>query len=74
MPTDTNRNAVVDDDYIQPGNLFRLMSPQQQQGLINNIAGSLMKAPKEIQEKMIAHFRKADPAYGDGIAKNLGLA
>ncbi|MCJ7736290.1 MAG: catalase [Anaerolineae bacterium] len=62
----------VDDDYIQPGNLFRLMSPSQQQELIANIVGSLKKAPKEIQEKMVAHFRKADPAYGDGIAQELG--
>ncbi len=63
----------VDDDYVQPGNLFKLMSPEQQKGLIANIVGSLKKAPKEIQEKMVAHFRKADPAYGDGISQGLGL-
>jgi len=63
----------VDDDYIQPGNLYRLMSPEQQKELIDNIVGSLKKAPKEIQQKMIIHFRKADPAYGNGIAKALGL-
>ncbi len=63
----------VDDDYIQPGNLFRLMSPAQQKGLMANIVGSLKKAPKEIQEKMVAHFRKADQAYGDGIVQGLGL-
>ena len=40
------------------------MTPQQQKHLCENIAGSLKKAPKEIQEKMIAHFTKADPAYG----------
>ena len=63
----------VDDDYVQPGNLFRLMPPDEQKRLIQNIAGSLKKAPKEIQEKMVAHFRKADKNYGDGIAKSLGL-
>jgi catalase len=63
----------VDDDYIQPGNLFRLMSQEQQEVLFENIAGSLGKVPKELQEKMIAHFLKADKAYGDGIAKKLGL-
>ncbi|MCJ7679330.1 MAG: catalase, partial [Candidatus Aminicenantes bacterium] len=62
----------VDDDYIQPGNLFRLMSPEQQKGLMANIVGSLRRAPKEIQEKMVAHFRKADQAYGDGISRGLG--
>ena len=63
----------VDDDYIQPGNLYRLMSPEQQKELAGNIAGSLGKVPKELQEKMVAHFRKADKSYGDGVAKMLGL-
>ena len=63
----------VDDDYIQPGNLFRLMSSEQQRELIENILKSLKKVPTEIQQKMVVHFRKADKAYGDGIAKGLGL-
>ena len=63
----------VDDDYVQPGNLFRLMTPDQQKELMENIAGSLKNAPVEIQKKMLVHFRKADPAYGDGIARELGL-
>ncbi len=63
----------ADDDYIQPGNLFRIMSASQQQELIRNIIKPLKNVPKEIQEKMIVHFRKADKAYCDGIAKGLGL-
>jgi catalase len=63
----------VDDDYIQPGNLYRLMSPVQQKALVENIAGSLKRVPKDLREKMVAHFRKADPAYGDGVAKAVGL-
>ena len=62
----------VDDDYIQPGNLYRLMSQEQKKLLIQNIVGSLKKVPKGIQESMVAHFRKADKAYGDGVAKGLG--
>ena len=63
----------VDADYVQPGNLFRLMSTEERKRLIQNISGSLIKVPKPIQEKMIAHFRKADQDYGDGIALELGL-
>ena len=63
----------VDNDYVQPGNLFRLMSPKQQEDLIVNIVGSLKNVPKEIQQKMVTHFHRADPAYGDGVAKRLGL-
>ncbi len=57
----------VDDDYIQPGNLFRLLPTDEQKRLVTNIASSLKKVPKEIQEKMLAHFYKADKAYGEGI-------
>jgi catalase len=64
----------VDDDYIQPGNLFRLMPPDEQGRLIAAIVGSLKTVPKRIQEKMVEHFHRADPAYGGGIAKGLGLA
>ena len=63
----------VDNDYVQPGNLYRLMSPKQQEDLIANIVGSLKNVPKEIQQKMVTHFHRADPAYGDGVAKRLGL-
>ena len=63
----------ADDDYVQPGHLFRLMSPAQQEELMENIAGSLGKVPGDLQERMIAHFRKADKAYGDGVARKLGL-
>ena len=63
----------VDDDYIQPGNLFRLMTPSQQEHLMDNLVGSLKKAPLDIQKLMIEHFSKADPAYGRGLACRLGL-
>jgi len=61
----------VDDDYIQPGNLYRLMPPDQQKRLVQNIARSLSKAPKEIRKKMVEHFRKADKEYGEGVEKAL---
>ena len=64
----------VDDDYIQPGNLYRLMPPDEQKRLIQNIVRSLKNAPKEIQKKMVEHFGRADKGYGDGVAKSLGLS
>jgi catalase len=63
-----------DSDYCtQPGNLFRLMSADTKQRLIENIAGSLGQTPRRIQELQVRHFYKADPAYGTGVAKGLGL-
>lgn len=63
----------VDDDYIQPGNLFRLLPSDEQVRLIENIVGTLKDVPIEIQKKMVEHFTRADKAYGDGVAKGLGL-
>ena len=62
----------VDDDYIQPGNLYRLMPPDEQKRLVENIAGTLKNVPKKIQDKMIEHFSRADKNYGDGVARKLG--
>jgi catalase len=61
------------DYYTQPGNLFRLMPADAKQRLINNIVGNLSQTPKRIQELQVQHFYKADPAYGTGVAKGLGL-
>jgi len=63
----------VDEDYIQPGDLYRLMSEEQKTLLVNNIAGSLKKVPKEIQERMVGHFTKADTEYGKRIAELIGF-
>ncbi|MDI1309003.1 MAG: catalase [Methylotenera sp.] len=67
-------NHRVDEDYYsQPGNLFRLMTPAEQQVLFENTARSIGGASVEIQKRHIANCSKADPAYGAGIAKALGL-
>ncbi len=63
-----------DDYYSQPGNLFRLMNDEQQQALFNNTAGSVGDASVEIQKRHVANCTKADPAYGAGVAKALGLS
>jgi catalase len=61
------------DDYTQPGNLFRLMTPEAQQRLFGNIARHMTGVPREIQLRQICHFFRADPAYGLGVAKALNL-
>jgi catalase len=61
------------DDYTQAGNLFRLLAPDQQRRLMNNIAEAMAGVPEAIQRRQIEHFRKADPAYGAGVAERLGL-
>ncbi len=55
------------DDYTQPGNLFRLMSDDQKQQLFGNIAEAMQGVPREIIDRQLAHFDRADPAYGAGV-------
>jgi catalase len=61
------------DDYTQPGDLFRLFDAAQKQRLFDNIAAAMQGVPEDIQRRQIAHFGKCDPAYGAGVAKALGL-
>ena len=67
-------NHRVDDDYYsQPGKLFRLMSPAQQQVLFENTARAMGDAPRMIKIRHIGNCYRADPAYGEGVARALGI-
>jgi catalase len=55
------------DDYRQPGDLFRLMTPDQQRQLFDNIAAAMQGVPRFIIDRQLEHFRRADPAYAAGV-------
>ena len=59
------------DDYTQPGNLYRLMTPEARIRLHYNIARSMNGVPKDIIQRQLEHFDKADPAYGQGVRNAL---
>lgn len=61
------------DDYTQPGDLFRLIGPEAQARLCKNIAQAMQGVPDFIVQRQLVHFYKADPAYGEGVAKALGV-
>ena len=61
------------DDYTQAGNLYRLMNAGQKAQLIGNLVGALKPVPREIQLRQVRHFYQADPAYGEGVARGLGI-
>ncbi len=60
-------------DYKQPGDLFRMFNDEQKERLFNNIAGAMNGVSLEIIERQLAHFDKADPAYGNGVRKALNI-
>jgi catalase len=62
------------DDFVQPGNLYRnVMTDQDRENLIGNIVSHLCNARKEIQLRQTKIFYKADPEYGQRVAKGLGI-
>ncbi len=61
------------DYYSQPRALFQLMNDAQKQVLFENTARAIGPARIEIQHRHIENCSKADPAYGAGVAKALGI-
>ena len=61
------------DDYTQPGNLFRLMNDDQKEQLFSNIAEAMDGVPERIKVRQLVHFYKADPDYACGVAGKLDL-
>ena len=50
------------------------MKPEQQQALFENTARAMGDAPKMIKIRHIGNCYKADPAYGEGVARALGIS
>jgi len=62
------------DDFVQPGNLYRkVMTDQDRDHLIGNIVSHLCNAKKEIQIRQTKIFFKADPEYGQRVAEGLKI-
>ncbi len=60
---------VEDDDFSQAGALYRVMPEEARKRLVENIAGSLAQVSrKDVVERSIADFRKADAEYGERVA------
>jgi catalase len=70
----TRYDHRVDGDYFShAGALFNLMSDAQKALLIDNIAGAMAGVTADVVQRQLQYFYKADPAYGEGIAKVLGV-
>lgn len=64
-----------EDHYTQPGDLYRLMSADEKDRLIQAFVGHMKPVEKdEIKLRQIEHFYKADPEWGERIAEGLGLS
>jgi catalase len=61
------------DDYRQVGDRFCLIGKEAQQRLVNNVAEAMQGVPREIVERQLGHFAKADPRYAEGVAHALRM-
>jgi len=59
--------TLADADFFQAGELYRLMTPDQKDRLISNIAGHLKNAKFHIRQRQLANFARADKEYGRRI-------
>lgn len=62
------------DYYSQPGLLFRLMTPEQQQVLFDNTGRAMGDAELFIKQRHVRNCYSADPNYGAGVASALGIS
>lgn len=68
-----NEREYDNDYYSQPGDLFRLMGAEKQQVLFDNTARAMGDAELFIKQRHVRNCSMADPAYGAGVAKSLGI-
>jgi catalase len=62
-----------DDDFGQPGTLVRqVLSEQDKQHLVNNVAGHLSTVEQPILDRAVAYWRSVDKTIGDQIAGKVG--
>jgi catalase len=64
-------DSRTEDDFTQPGNLFRLLPAAEKARLFRNLAAAMQGVPDFIVKRQLQHFAKADPAYGEGVAQAL---
>eukprot|EP01112_Ceratiomyxa_fruticulosa_P002720 TRINITY_DN128_c0_g1_i2.p1 TRINITY_DN128_c0_g1~~TRINITY_DN128_c0_g1_i2.p1 ORF type:complete len:504 (+),score=130.04 TRINITY_DN128_c0_g1_i2:155-1666(+) len=64
----------IDNDFVQPGNLYRLMDESAKSHLVSNLVGHMKNCPsKEVLIRQCGHFYRCDPDYGTRVAKGLGI-
>jgi catalase len=59
-----------DDDFVQAGNLYRIMSEAEKERLVAAIAANLGQVRRaDVIARSVEHFRRPDPDYGARVAK-----
>ncbi len=68
------KDDVTDNTFYQPGDLYRLMTPNKRDVLIENTARNMAGTTANIRERHAAHCYLADVEYGTRIAEAVGVS
>ena len=60
-------------NYGQAGERYRTFEAWERDELISNLVIALKTCTREIQERMVKHFKQCDPDYGRRVAEGIGL-
>jgi catalase len=63
--------TLSDEDFVQPGDLYRLLSAEEKSDLIDNMAGHLKNAKPFLQERQVGHIKRADKEWGARLEAKL---
>ncbi|KAJ2415591.1 catalase A [Coemansia sp. RSA 2530] len=58
---------LTDADFDQPRALYHLLSPSEQQDLVDNMAGSIAQAKPVFQNSILPHLKRIDSEFGARI-------
>ncbi len=67
------KDDQTDDCFRQPGDLYRLITADKKDLLIENTARDMQGTTENIRERHAAHCYLADPEYGTRIAEAVGV-
>lgn len=68
------QHTYRNDDYQQPGDLYRLMPKDAQDRFVDTVVNHMKPVRTEVQRRQVEHWRKVDASLGERIAQGLGLA
>ncbi|KAJ2403314.1 catalase A [Coemansia sp. RSA 2559] len=58
---------ITDEDFDQPRALYNLLSPEEQQDLVDNIAASIALAKPVLQRNILPHLKRIDAGFGGRV-------
>jgi catalase len=61
----------IQNDFIQPGERFRMLEEWERNDLILNLVNTLKPVEKHIQDRMVELFTQCDAEYGRRVAEGL---